>query len=131
HGTGTVLGDRTELQMLTEIFNAGGALTGQIGLGSVKSQIGHTKCAAGIAGLIKVVKALHHRVLPPTTQLITPNRGYRAESSPFVLRTEAAPWFGECERGAVSAYGFGGTNFHAVLNAYRPHRSKFGAKVFP
>jgi len=131
HGTGTVLGDRTELKMLTEVFNAGGALAGQIGLGSVKSQIGHTKCAAGIAGVIKVAKALHHRVLPPTTQLTTPNRGYRAGSSPFVLRTEAVPWLGESERGAVSAYGFGGTNFHAVLSAYRPHRSKFGAKVFP
>jgi len=50
HGTGTVVGDRTELQTLTEVYTAGGALASQAGLGSVKSQIGHTKCAAGVAG---------------------------------------------------------------------------------
>ena len=68
HGTGTVVGDRTELRTLTEVFTAGGAVPGQAALGSVKSMIGHTKCAAGIAGLIKVAKALHHRVLPPTEE---------------------------------------------------------------
>lgn len=131
HGTGTVVGDRTELQTLTEVFNAGGALPGSIALGAVKSQIGHTKCAAGIAGLIKVAMALHHRVLPPAAHVQAPNRGYRPGTSPFVLPSAAEPWLGGREHGAVSAYGFGGTNFHAVLGAYAPHRPAFGARTLP
>ena len=128
HGTGTVVGDKTELQTLTEIFTAGGALPAQTDLGSVKSQIGHTKCAAGIAGLIKISKALYHRVLPPTLHIETPNNGYRAESSPFVLQKTPRPWFVNGSvansenplRAAVSAFGFGGANFHAVLSNYTP-----------
>lgn len=127
HGTGTVVGDRTELQTLSEIFNAGGALPGQATLGSVKSQIGHTKCAAGIAGLIKVAKALHHRVLPPTLHVDTPNPGHDARHSPFVFQRQAQPWSAPHgrRRAAISAFGFGGTNFHAVLAAHdvRPPRT--------
>lgn len=118
HGTGTVVGDRTELQTLTEIYTAGGALPHGAGLGSVKSQIGHTKCAAGIAGFIKVAKALHHRVLPPTLHITKPNAGYDAAHSPFMLNRQTMPWPGTAARGSVSAFGFGGTNFHAVLSAY-------------
>ena len=121
HGTGTVVGDRTELQTLTEIYTAGGALPHSAGLGSVKSQIGHTKCAAGIAGFIKVAKALHHRVLPPTLHINKPNAGYDAQHSPFMLNRQATPWprvAGEVARASVSAFGFGGTNFHTVLSAY-------------
>ncbi|MFT3930906.1 MAG: SDR family NAD(P)-dependent oxidoreductase [Spongiibacteraceae bacterium] len=131
HGTGTVVGDKTELQTLTEIFTAGGALPAQADLGSVKSQIGHTKCAAGIAGLIKISKALYHRVLPPTLHIETPNNGYRVQSSPFVLQKAPRPWFtnsgiGDSDnprRAAVSAFGFGGANFHAVLSSYASHNS--------
>ncbi|MBV2235669.1 MAG: SDR family NAD(P)-dependent oxidoreductase [Sterolibacterium sp.] len=125
HGTGTVVGDRTELQTLTEIYTAGGALPHSAGLGSVKSQIGHTKCAAGIAGFIKVAKALHHRVLPPTLHISKPNAGYDAMHSPFMLNRQAAPWpraTGEVARASVSAFGFGGTNFHTVLSAYDDQR---------
>ncbi len=118
HGTGTVVGDRTELQTLTEIFNCGGALPLQAGLGSVKSQIGHTKCAAGIAGLIKVAKALHHKVLPPTLNIEKPNSWYDATHSPFMLNRAPMPWPAAKAYAAVSAFGFGGTNFHAVLSAY-------------
>jgi acyl transferase domain-containing protein/NAD(P)H-dependent flavin oxidoreductase YrpB (nitropropane dioxygenase family)/NAD(P)-dependent dehydrogenase (short-subunit alcohol dehydrogenase family) len=132
HGTGTVVGDRTELKTLTEVFNAGGAVPGQAGLGSVKSQIGHTKCAAGIAGLIKVAKALHHRVLPPTQQIEVPNAAYRYGTSPFRLHAKPAPWIGSgTPRAAVSAFGFGGTNFHALLSAYPAHRSSAGVPEFP
>jgi acyl transferase domain-containing protein/NAD(P)H-dependent flavin oxidoreductase YrpB (nitropropane dioxygenase family)/NAD(P)-dependent dehydrogenase (short-subunit alcohol dehydrogenase family)/acyl carrier protein len=133
HGTGTVVGDRTELRTLTEVYLASGALPGQAALGSVKSQIGHTKCAAGIAGLIKVAKALHHRVLPPTGQVTQPNAAWRAGSSPFQLNRKPSPWLPQATvaRGAVSAFGFGGTNFHAVLSAYPAHQSAIGAPALP
>ncbi len=133
HGTGTVVGDRTELKTLTEIYTAGGAVPGQTGLGSVKSQIGHTKCAAGIAGMIKIAKALHHRVLPPTQQISAPNAWHRDDTSPFQFNRLPAPWSpaGHTARAAVSAFGFGGTNFHAVLSAYPAHQSSIGARQFP
>ena len=133
HGTGTVVGDRTELKTLTEVYTASGAVPAQATLGSVKSQIGHTKCAAGIAGLIKVAKALHHRVLPPTGQITQPNAAWRAETSPFQLNRKPSPWASASTvaRGAVSAFGFGGTNFHAVLSAYPAHQSAVGAPQFP
>jgi len=134
HGTGTVVGDRTELQTLTEVFAAGGALPNQAALGSVKSQIGHTKCAAGVAGLIKIAKALHHRVQPGTQLITTPNAWYQSSTSPFNLNAQARPWLmgdGRTARAAVSAFGFGGTNFHAVLSAWPQHQSAFGAMAFP
>lgn len=118
HGTGTVVGDKTELATLTEIFSRGGALNQQTVLGSVKTQIGHTKCAAGMAGLIKVSKALYHRILPPTQNIETPNSYYRPGNSPFSLDNQPRPWMAETPRAAISAFGFGGTNFHAVLSAY-------------
>jgi acyl transferase domain-containing protein/NAD(P)H-dependent flavin oxidoreductase YrpB (nitropropane dioxygenase family)/NAD(P)-dependent dehydrogenase (short-subunit alcohol dehydrogenase family)/acyl carrier protein len=123
HGTGTVVGDSTELKTLTEIYNAGGAVAGQAGLGSVKSQIGHTKCAAGIAGLIKVAKALYHRVLPPTQNINAPTDWYRRANSPFAFYATPRVWLDEHARAAVSAFGFGGTNFHALLSA---HKSSVG-----
>ncbi|WP_419995727.1 SDR family oxidoreductase [Streptomyces boninensis] len=120
HGTGTVVGDRTELAVLTEVFGAAGAEPGSCALGSVKSQIGHTKCAAGLAGLIKTAMALHTGVLPPTRQLSAPNPGWDASGSPFVFHTEARPWAAAAEErvAGVSAFGFGGTNFHVVLGAH-------------
>lgn len=133
HGTGTVVGDRTELKTLTEVYSSAGAVPGQAVLGSVKSQIGHSKCAAGIAGMIKIAKALHHRVLPPTGQITTPNAAYRIESNPFQLNRKPAPWLPHAPlaRAAVSAFGFGGTNFHAVLGAYPAHQSAVGAAQLP
>ncbi|MYQ64085.1 MULTISPECIES: beta-ketoacyl synthase N-terminal-like domain-containing protein, partial [unclassified Streptomyces] len=120
HGTGTVVGDRTELATLTEVFEEHGAAPGSCAVGSVKSQIGHTKCAAGLAGLVKTTLALYHGVRPPTLHLSRPNPAWDAGSSPFVFHTSAAPWAAEpAERIAgVSAFGFGGTNFHVVLRAH-------------
>lgn len=118
HGTGTVVGDKTELATLQEIFDEAGALPGACTLGSVKSQIGHTKCAAGLAGLIKSALAIHHRVLPPTSNVDTPNAAYRGDASAFVFRKTAAPWLDDVRRAGVSAFGFGGTNFHVVLESH-------------
>jgi acyl transferase domain-containing protein/NAD(P)H-dependent flavin oxidoreductase YrpB (nitropropane dioxygenase family)/NADP-dependent 3-hydroxy acid dehydrogenase YdfG len=124
HGTGTVVGDRTELATLSEFFGAAGAVAEGCTLGSVKSQIGHTKCAAGLAGLIKAALAVHHGVLPATKNVTAPNPGYDAGTSPFVLRDRAVPWTDAERVAAVSAFGFGGTNFHAVLASHNASESK-------
>jgi acyl transferase domain-containing protein/NAD(P)H-dependent flavin oxidoreductase YrpB (nitropropane dioxygenase family) len=120
HGTGTPVGDRTELRTLTAVFAEAGAAPGSCALGSVKSQIGHTKCAAGLAGLIKSALALHTGIRPPTLHVTEPNPTWQAESSPFSFSRAARPWAAPpAERVAgVSAFGFGGTNFHVVLGAY-------------
>ncbi|MEU4350584.1 SDR family oxidoreductase [Streptomyces sp. NPDC023838] len=120
HGTGTVVGDRTELATLTAVFTEAGAAPGGCALGSVKSQLGHTKCAAGLAGLIKAAMALHTGITPPTLHLQEPNAAWSPATSPFAFHAEARPWAAPAgERLAgVSAFGFGGTNFHAVLAAH-------------
>ncbi|MCP3802450.1 SDR family NAD(P)-dependent oxidoreductase [Allokutzneria sp. A3M-2-11 16] len=120
HGTGTVVGDRTELGTLTKMFVEHGALPGTCTVGSVKSQIGHTKCAAGLAGLIKAALALHTGIKPPTLHVSEPNAAWQPDSSPFTFTSAALPWEAEpAERVAgVSAFGFGGTNFHVVLRGY-------------
>jgi len=117
HGTGTVVGDRTELKALTEVYTAAGAEAGSCALGSVKSQIGHTKCAAGIAGLIKSAMACYAGVRPPTLNVKSPNP-YWTEDSPFELSTAARPWAADERRAAISALGFGGTNFHVVVGSH-------------
>ncbi len=120
HGTGTLAGDPTEIEGLKMVFGGNGQ--GQsIALGSVKSQIGHTKAAAGVAGLLKAALALHHKTLPPTLHIARPNPRLHLEETPFYLNTESRPWLrvnGTPRRAGVSAFGFGGTNFHVVLEEY-------------
>ena len=120
HGTGTVVGDQTESQALIQLMREAGAGPQSCAVGSVKSMIGHTKCAAGIAGLIKTTLALHHRVLPPTL-VETPNPKGDFEEGVLYLNTEPRPWVHGAlhpRYAGVSAFGFGGTNFHAVLSEY-------------
>ena len=121
HGTGTVVGDASELSSLTEIFNEAGAAARTCAVGSVKSMVGHTKAAAGVTGLIKAALALHWRILPPTLNVTDPNAKLLDPGSPLYLNTEAQPWPGNGmpRRAGVSAFGFGGSNFHAVLEEYR------------
>ena len=120
HGTGTVVGDQTEAQALIQLMREAQAGPQSCAVGSVKSMIGHTKCAAGIAGLIKTTLALHHRVLPPTL-VETPNPKGDFEEGVLYLNTEPRPWVHGAlhpRYAGVSAFGFGGTNFHAVLSEY-------------
>ncbi|WP_443945528.1 SDR family NAD(P)-dependent oxidoreductase [Pedobacter sp. AW1-32] len=117
HGTGTVVGDKTEISALTDMLNQSGATAAQTHLGSVKTQIGHTKCAAGLAGLIKASLAIYHGIKPPTIHLKKPNSIYKTETSPFAFHTEAGLWTEKQRYAGVSAFGFGGTNFHAVLES--------------
>ncbi|HWD56355.1 MAG TPA: SDR family NAD(P)-dependent oxidoreductase [Acidimicrobiales bacterium] len=132
HGTGTVVGDRTEMATLTEIMQESRAEPGQCVLGSVKSNIGHTKCAAGLAGLIKTVGALYAGVLPPTVNLESPNEAYDAGTSPFRFLDSAQPWVGGRRLAGVSAFGFGGSNFHAVLAGYDGNAGpRFGVETWP
>jgi acyl transferase domain-containing protein/phosphopantetheinyl transferase len=116
HGTGTPVGDATELETTARFFGPhenGGA---RAVVGSVKSMIGHTMPAAGAAGLIKTALSLHHRVLPPTLHCDEPH-GLLAETR-FRPVAEAEPWeTGGSRRAAVSAFGFGGINAHVVLDA--------------
>ncbi|MBK1897218.1 type I polyketide synthase [Chryseobacterium paridis] len=115
HGTGTVVGDKTELSALTNLFSRSGALPGQTHLGSVKTQIGHTKCAAGLAGLIKASLAVYHGVKPPTLHLQKPNAYYNSQTSPFAFYAESGLWGDKNRYAGISAFGFGGTNFHTVI----------------
>ena len=132
HGTGTVVGDRTELATMTEMFTASGASTGSCVLGSIKSQIGHTKCAAGLAGLIKAALSLYHGVRPPTLHIEEPNSYYDPERSPFAFLKRSQPWVDTDRHAGVSAFGFGGTNFHVVLSAHDAlEPPKHGLNVWP
>lgn len=126
HGTGTVAGDRAEIEALKTVFEQHGAPKRACAVGSVKTMIGHTKAAAGLASLIKVAKALHHKVLPPTIGVTKPNPSCEFENSPFYINSETRPWINNkdsARRAGVSAFGFGGTNFHAVVEEYVPTTS--------
>ena len=132
HGTGTKVGDATELSSLIEVFQSardtGAGCAGPwCALGSVKSQIGHTKAAAGVAGLIKAAMALHEKVLPPTIKVTQPLEEAASGRSPFYLNTFKRPWLpaaGHPRRAGVSALGFGGTNFHCVLEEHGARKAE-------
>ncbi|MEU9041357.1 MULTISPECIES: SDR family NAD(P)-dependent oxidoreductase [unclassified Kitasatospora] len=117
HGTGTMIGDPMELKALTEAFRGATDEIGFCGVGSVKTNIGHTLSAAGIAGLIKVVLSVHHAQLPPTLHCATLNRRFRFDESPLFPVRELRPFEGHegVRRAAVSSFGFGGTNAHLVV----------------
>ncbi len=135
HGTGTVVGDQSEVVSLSRMFGEAGAGRQECALGSVKSMIGHTKCTAGVAGLIKAALALHHKVIPPTLGVSRPNPKAEFEKSPFYVNVEPKPWIKRGDdaprRAGVSAFGFGGTNFHAVLEEYDASNGEFSAESTP
>jgi acyl transferase domain-containing protein/NAD(P)-dependent dehydrogenase (short-subunit alcohol dehydrogenase family)/acyl carrier protein len=133
HGTGTVAGDVAEFEGLRQVFDGVRPEHQWCALGSIKSQLGHTKAAAGVAGLIKVALALQNRVLPPTIKVDEPDPRLKIESSAFYLNTRARPWIAAApRRGSVSSFGFGGTNFHITLEEYRgPGPEKARRRVLP
>ena len=127
HGTGTMAGDPAEFTALKAVFGEDNDVKQQIALGSIKSQIGHTKAAAGAASLIKTALALHHKVLPPTINVSKPHPKLEIEDSPFYLNTETRPWLKastEPRRAGVSSFGFGGTNYHIVLEEYQSEHER-------
>ena len=118
HGTGTRAGDAAEFAGLKMVFEESSAAKQWCALGSIKSQIGHLKAAAGAAGIFKMVMALNEGVLPPTIGIETPNPKLDIPNSPFYLNTELRPWVrgaAHPRRAAVSSFGFGGSNWHMLL----------------
>ncbi|HEX4871910.1 MAG TPA: SDR family NAD(P)-dependent oxidoreductase [Nevskiaceae bacterium] len=134
HGTGTPVGDRTEAQTIARVLRAAEAAPRSVALGSVKTLLGHTKAAAGAAGLVKTALALHHRCLPPHHGVERPIAPIAEADAPVYLLRQPRPWLADPvipRRAAVSAFGFGGTNFHAVLEEYRPTQPPAGSGDWP
>ncbi|NMB77448.1 MAG: acyltransferase domain-containing protein, partial [Myxococcales bacterium] len=122
HGTSTTVGDMVEAEVANELFAAAGARPGSVAVGSVKSQIGHLKSAAGIAALLKTALALHHKVLPGSLNFERPNPKIPFGTAPLTVNTRTRPWEiepGRARVAGVSSFGFGGTNFHVVLSEHR------------
>ena len=117
HGTGTPLGDPVEIAALTRAFQASTQKKGFCALGSVKTNIGHLDAAAGVAGLIKTVLALHNALLPPSLNFEEPNPKIDFANSPFYVNTRPVTWpvSTHPRRAGVSSFGIGGTNAHVVL----------------
>lgn len=123
HGTGTRVGDQTECRALGQLLASEGAAPRRHAIGSVKSMMGHTKCTAGVAGLIKAALSLHYQVLPPTMHVERPNADAGLLDGALYVNSELRPWIrrDHPRRAGISSFGFGGTNFHAVLEEYDGH----------
>jgi acyl transferase domain-containing protein len=131
HGTSTRVGDVVEVQSLVDAFSGAGLANSSVPLGSVKSNIGHLKGAAGAAGVLKTTLALHHKQIPPSLGLKTPNPKIGFGEIPFYVNTELKSWddYNDVRRAGVSAFGFGGTNFHCVLDEYVPGKIKTATRT--
>lgn len=121
HGTATPLGDPIEVHALRQSYAKGNRTEKTCALGSVKSNIGHTIHAAGIASLIKAALAVEANLIPPTLFFHQPNPKLELDRTPFFINTTAIPWPGpQPRRAAVSSLGVGGTNAHIILEQYIP-----------
>src|SRR5450756_162215 len=127
HGTGTAVGDRTELTARSAVSSVRAVLQSEAGdsrcwLSSVKANVGHTMAAAGVAGLIKTVGVLAHRVIPPQPSPFRPDPRLDLDASRFAVATARAAWHSPDgpRRAGVSSFGFGGTNVHVVLEETEP-----------
>ncbi len=134
HGAGTPVGDATEAKSLVELWGVSGWNPGQCRIGSVKSMIGHLLTAAGAAGMIKTLLALHNATLPPSLNFSQFAPASPLNNSPFMVQTTAEPWSvvtGQVRRAAVSAFGFGGINAHLLLEQYREDESSRKKAAIP
>ncbi len=135
HGTSTRVGDVVEVESLSRVFAGLGLAPGSIPLGSVKSNIGHLKSSAGAAGMLKAIKALDQKLIPPSLGGTEGNPNIDFSKSPLYINRALAEWKaapGQVRSAGVSAFGFGGTNFHVVLEEYIPGRLQVnGDQTFP
>ncbi|BBD63730.1 polyketide synthase [Nostoc commune NIES-4072] len=117
HGTGTNLGDLIEMEALTKAFGASTQKQGFCAVGSVKTNIGHLDAASGVAGLIKTVLSLKHKLLLPSLHFEQPNPQIDFANSPFYVNSTLSEWQtnGTPRRAGVSSFGIGGTNAHVVV----------------
>lgn len=137
HGTGTPSGDAAEIHAIQKVFGESEAGNAWCAIGSVKSMIGHTQAASGVAGLIKTALALYHRILPPTLNVDTPTSQIDWQKSPCYINSKTRTWihsktpstipladrakwaeYSSPRRAAVSAFGFGGVNAHTILEEH-------------
>lgn len=128
HGTGTPVGDPTEVEALRSVLGSRNGGPPTCALGSVKSMIGHTMPAAGVAGIIKTALSLYHRVLPPTLNCTEPLAELQAEESPLYVNSQLRPWVhggaSGPRRAGINAFGFGGVNAHVVLEDYEANAER-------
>ena len=115
HGTATAIGDPIEIEALTRAFADRKTRTPYCAIGSIKSNLGHLNTASGIAGLVKVVLALHHKELPPSLHFNRPNPRINFARSPFFVNATLRAWDASPRCAGVSSFGFGGTNVHMIL----------------
>ena len=117
HGTGTPLGDPIELEALGTVMGVGREASRPLLVGSVKTNLGHTEAASGLAGLLKVVMAMRHEAIPPHLHFTRPNPGIDWERFPLRVTTALTPWMRgpRARRAGVSSFGFSGTNAHVIL----------------
>ncbi|WP_019631778.1 type I polyketide synthase [Actinomadura atramentaria] len=136
HGTGTLLGDPIEARAVGDVLGAGRPEDEPLLIGTAKSNLGHMESAAGIAGLIKAVLALHHRTIPASVHYKEPNPHIPFEELRLAVVSEETPWpvRSHPPRAGVSGFGFGGTNGHVVLEAAparKPVREPVSVRTFP
>jgi acyl transferase domain-containing protein/NAD(P)-dependent dehydrogenase (short-subunit alcohol dehydrogenase family) len=127
HGTGTSVGDAVEATALSGVYSQDNKDETWCAIGSVKSMIGHTKAAAGVAGLIKTAMALKYKVLPPSIKVDEPLEIINPGTSPVYLNTIKRPWLKTQttpRRAGLSSFGFGGSNFHCVLEEAEETRAE-------
>nr|WP_042180124.1 type I polyketide synthase [Kibdelosporangium sp. MJ126-NF4]CEL14216.1 Malonyl CoA-acyl carrier protein transacylase [Kibdelosporangium sp. MJ126-NF4]CTQ88584.1 Malonyl CoA-acyl carrier protein transacylase (EC 2.3.1.39) [Kibdelosporangium sp. MJ126-NF4] len=116
HGTGTAVGDDTELRVFTEARRAADPNSRALAIGTIKGNIGHTKAAAGVAGILKTIMALHHKVIPPATGHTKPHPRLKGDNPAVRVPDSAEPWPTDGPpRAGISSLGFGGINTHMVL----------------
>ncbi|KAL8376833.1 hypothetical protein RB595_007791 [Gaeumannomyces hyphopodioides] len=117
HGTGTATGDPIEAKAVARVFGEKGVY-----IGSVKPNLGHTEAASGLVSLLKMVKALQHRIIPPNIKFTTPNPNIPFEEAKLSVPTEAIPWpEGRLDRVSVNSFGIGGANAHVILESAAYH----------
>ncbi len=128
HGTGTALGDPIEAAALGAVL---GKRQHPCAIGSVKTNFGHLEAAAGIAGLIKTVLALHHRQLPPSLHFSEPNPAIAFDELSLRVQRRHEPWAanGQPRVAGVSSFGFGGTNAHVILEEAPPPREPLAPRT--